>query len=78
MDATSNRLVQEKQTNANKAVAGQTSRRSASPTDENKPNGKKQRATGNVDVREWDLPKFHQQEKETLANERQVIEEQAG
>jgi len=53
-------------------------RRSASPTDEGKTtNNKKLRPMNNNnnsnDVREWDLPKL-QQDKQTMGNERQVIE----
>ncbi|CAF1079131.1 unnamed protein product [Rotaria sordida] len=71
MDATNNRLVQEKSTSINKIST--STRRSVSPNDEMKIN-KKVRPIGNTDVREWDLPKF-QEEKEKSPTERNIIEE---
>ena len=53
------------------------SRRSASPTDENRNSNKRLRTSGNADVREWDIPKL-QQDNEKAPTERQVIEEQTG
>jgi hypothetical protein len=75
MDTTSNRLVQEKPASTTKASTA--SRRSASPTNETKGNNKKLRPSGNTDVREWDLPKF-QQDEEKMSTERHVVEEPAG
>ena len=63
MDTTNNRIVQEKiPTTSN---------------DEIKTSNRKVRATGNTDVREWDIPKL-QQEKEKSPVERQIIEEEQG
>jgi hypothetical protein len=71
MDTSINRLVQEKATSVNKTIA------SSSPNDEIKITNKKNRSTGNTDVREWDLPKF-QQEKEKSPVERHIVEEPTG
>ncbi|CAF0853167.1 unnamed protein product [Adineta steineri] len=73
MDTTNNRLIQEKSNNTNNKTSTSL-RRSASPNNETKINNKKIRPSGNNDVREWDLPKFHQ-EKEKSPTERNVIEE---
>lgn len=74
-DSTSNRTVQEKQVTNNRTAI--TSRRSASPADESKGGTKKVRPTGNADVREWDIPKLHQ-DKESVSDQREVIEESTG
>ncbi|UJR30180.1 hypothetical protein I4U23_017720 [Adineta vaga] len=71
MDTTNNRLIQEKSASTNKTSL----RRSISPTNYTNVNNKKFRPSGNADVREWDLPKFQQQDDKS-STERHVIEEQ--